>query len=189
MRTLSILSSLLLAAAAAGALPNTDWQKNNNNNNQCPPVIVSLATGIHLNIVGQVNGELATLLQLQALESTTPLNTTGFLLLKGELISSIQGGIKIREFNQAVAPANNPALPGLAQYAAAQETELGLSEGLTGSDEATLATLVGDVRAGIRLNYWNMGNVSLTCLCFPSSASFVLRCTRVRVVWEPEEFE
>lgn len=172
MHTPSILSSLLLAAAAANAQPNTDWQKNNNNN-QCPPAIISLATGIHLNIVGQVNSELATLLQLQALESTTPLNTTGFLLLKGELISSIQGGIKIREFNQAVAPADNPALPGLARYAAAQETELGLSEGLTGEDEGTLATLVGDVRAGIQLNYWNLGNVSLACLFF----SFLSRAT------------
>lgn len=173
----SYLSTGLLFASTAYA---DGWQSNS----QCPADVVALATGIHLNIVGQVNGkytrnnepyhiytclnslrtgELAEIQALQAIESASPVNETAFLIGKGELIADIEGGIKIREFNQAVAPANNPALPGLQEYATAQLTELGLSESLIGvpsHDDSILATLLSDVMAGIKLNERNLANVS-----------------------------
>ena len=82
------------------------------------------------------------------------------------LIAAVAAGIKIREFNQAVAPAGNAALPGLARYAAAQATEAGLALQLTGvpaHDADVLSTLVDDIHAGIQLNEYNLGNATLGC--------------------------
>lgn len=149
----TVLTGLLFAGSAIA-----DWP----HNNQCPPDIVALATGIHLNIVGQ-EGELNATEALQAIESASPINQTAFLIGKGELIADVMGGMNIRKFNQAIAPPNNPALPGLAKYAAAQATELALSQSLTGvpgHDDSILATLVSDIHAGIMLNMENLANVS-----------------------------
>lgn len=82
------------------------------------------------------------------------------------LEAAIAAGQRIREFNQAVAPAGNAALPGLAQYAAAQAVEAGLAASLTGEyahDEGVLATLVDDVHAGIMLNERNLANATMGC--------------------------
>ncbi|KAF1356121.1 hypothetical protein BDV97DRAFT_364914 [Delphinella strobiligena] len=156
------ISHLWTGLLFASTVCANGWQSNS----QCPADVVALATGIHLTIVGQVNGELAEIQALQAIESASQVNETAFLIGKGELIAGIEGGIKIREFNQAVAPANNPALPGLQQYVTAQLTELGLSESLTGvpsHDNPILATLLSDVMAGIKLNERNLANATEGC--------------------------
>lgn len=86
--------------------------------------------------------------------------------MKGELIAEIMGGMSIRAFNQAVAPPGNAALPGLSTYAAAQSTELGLAESLTGeptNDLPILSTIHNDVIAGTQLNEYNLGNATEGC--------------------------
>ena len=72
--------------------------------------------------------------------------------------------MNIRQFNQEIVPAGNAVIPGLAKYAAAQQTEQGLAEGLTGvpnADAAALASLKSDIMAGIQLNEMNLINVSV----------------------------
>ena len=74
--------------------------------------------------------------------------------------------MSIREFNQAIAPPGNAALPGLEIYAVAQSTELGLAESLTGvssHDLPILSTIHGDVVAGTKLNEYNLGNATEGC--------------------------
>ena len=128
----------------------------------CSQAVVALATGIHLNIQGQYaeyNGTLAVI----AVEAATPVDQNEFLLAKGELLSDIQAGMNIRLFNQQIAPAGNDAIPGLATYAAAQETEQALVEGLTGvpsEDADALDMLKSDIMAGIKLNESNLKKVS-----------------------------
>lgn len=71
--------------------------------------------------------------------------------------------MNIRLFNQQIAPAGNAALPGLAKYAAAQQTEQSLAMGLTGvpgQDAAALSSLKSDIMAGIKLNEMNLAAVS-----------------------------
>lgn len=109
--------------------------------------------------------ELNTTIALQTLEpgSFTP---SAFEILKGELIAQVMGGMSIRAFNQAVAPPGNAALSGLAIYAAAQSTELGLAESLTGvpsHDLPILSTIHGDIVAGTQLNEYNLGNATTGC--------------------------
>ncbi|KAL8404292.1 hypothetical protein RB594_009230 [Gaeumannomyces avenae] len=58
-----------------------------------------------------------------------------FAQAKQELLGHINEGIKIREENQKMAPAGNPAIPGLATVANAQKTELQQSEGLKGNKD------------------------------------------------------
>ena len=109
--------------------------------------------------------ELNTTIAIQSLESA-PFDPTTFEILKGELIAEIMGGMSIRAFNQAVAPPGNPALPGLATYASAQSTELGLAESLTGvpsHDLPILSTIHSDVVAGTQLNEYNLGNATEGC--------------------------
>lgn len=104
------------------------------------------------------------------MESASPLNQTSFLLSKGELIEAILAGIEIRKFNQAIAPVDNPALPGLTQYAMAQQTELALAMSLIGvpaHDNPILSNLSSDVQSGIQLNYRNLANVSEMVLTSP----------------------
>jgi hypothetical protein len=71
--------------------------------------------------------------------------------------------MNIRLFNQQIAPSGNAAIPGLAKYAAAQQTEQSLAEGLSGvpsEDEEALNGLKSDIMAGIQLNESNLKKVS-----------------------------
>lgn len=71
--------------------------------------------------------------------------------------------MNIRLFNQQIAPPGNAAIPGLAKYAAAQQTEQALAEGLTGvpsEDKKALESLKSDIMAGIKLNEKNLKKVS-----------------------------
>lgn len=184
--------SILLALVAAILLvaPATATK-------QCSPRVVSLATGIHLNIIGQhgeplfsppllggemqnslwpapcyhfllspslLSGELASTEKLQKIESEP--NKKGyraaFEVAKGELLSDIAGGIKIRKFNQQVIPPGNAATAGLNKYASAQLTEQKLAESLTGvphHDKSILKTLVSDIKSGTKLNEDNFAEV------------------------------
>ncbi|KAK6415834.1 hypothetical protein LTR81_010591 [Elasticomyces elasticus] len=156
-RLLPIIS-LLLATATAWGPPSSSHLP------QCSPRVISIATGIYLNIQGQ-HAELNQTISLQSLESSSFSQST-FDIQKGELIADIKGGMSIREFNQAVAPTGNAALPGLATYAAAQSTELGLAESLTGMpshDLPILVTIHSDVVAGTQLNEYNLGNATAGC--------------------------
>ncbi|KAK3048236.1 hypothetical protein LTR09_010397 [Extremus antarcticus] len=138
----------------------------------CSENVVALASGIHLNINGQwaeYNGTL----KIVDIESASPVNQTDFLIAKGELLSDIQAGMNIRLFNQQMAPPGNAAIPGLAKYAAAQQTEQALAEGLTGvpsEDKKALESLESDIMAGIKLNEKNLKKASQGCdftLSFP----------------------
>lgn len=159
----AVLTGLLFAGSAVADWPHPfQGCPDAIDSNQCPPAVVALATGIHLNIVGQ-EGELNATEALQTIEAASPVNQTNFLIGKGELLANVMAGMSIRKFNQAVAPPNNAALPGLAKYAAAQATELALAQSLTGipsHDDPILATLVSDIHAGIMLNMDNLANVS-----------------------------
>ena len=100
---------------------------------------------------------------LLTIESASPVNMTLFAAGQAVLISDIMFGMTIREYNQLIAPAGNAALPGLAKYAAAQATELGLAQSLNGipaHDAPILAMLVSDVTTGIQLNQNNTEAVS-----------------------------
>ena len=92
------------------------------------------------------------------------MDKTAFYIAKGELLSDIQAGMNIRLFNQQIAPAGNAAISGLAKYAAAQQTEQGLAQGLTGvpsEDASALSSLKSDIMAGIKLNGKNLKKVSI----------------------------
>lgn len=144
-------SLLLLTTAAAWPRPE----------HYCSEAVVALATGIHLNIVGQY-AELNGTINIVDIESSTPVNMTAFYIAKGELLSDIQAGMNIRLFNQEIAPPGNAAIPGLATYAAAELVEQALAEGLTGvpsEDAAALSSLESDITAGIKLNTNNLNNV------------------------------
>lgn len=152
MYTSQLSTLLLLGAASAWSIPKFP----------CSEQVVALATGIHLNIQGQY-AEYNGTVNIINIESASPVNQTAFYIAKGELLSDIQAGMNIRQFNQEIAPANSPALPGLAKYQAAQATEQGLAEGLTGvpsEDMAALDSLKSDIMAGIMLNEMNLKNVS-----------------------------
>ena len=74
--------------------------------------------------------------------------------------------MSIRKYNQAVAPKNNPAVPGLAKYAKAQEAELKLVQSLNGDpdhDKKILAMLVSDIKSGTMLNMENLKNATENC--------------------------
>ena len=74
--------------------------------------------------------------------------------------------MSIRKYNQAIAPKDNAANPGLAKYAKAQQMELDLAESLTGfpdHDKKVLATLVSDIHAGTMLNMENLSNATKYC--------------------------
>ena len=153
--------ALITLLPATLAWPPHQGPGSGSQSNECSQAVVALATGIHLNIVGQYaeyNGTLAVL----AVESTTPVDQEAFLLAKGELLSDIQGGMNIRLFNQQIAPPGNAAISGLAKYASAQQTEQQLAEGLTGdpsTDASALSSLKSDIMAGIKLNENNLKKV------------------------------
>jgi len=159
---LSLLPAVLLPVLTLAA-PQWGGQDHQQQQQQpCSEAVVALATGIHLNIQGQY-AEYNGTVNVLNIESASPVNQTAFYIAKGELLSDIQAGMNIRQFNQEIAPANNPAIPGLAKYQAAQATEQALAEGLTGVlsvDITALDSLKSDIMAGILLNEMNLLNVS-----------------------------
>lgn len=172
---MQLLATLGLAAVAA-ASPFPGWPHGGHGGEHgeapCSEAVVALATGIHLNIVGQY-AEYNGTLKVIEVESSTPVDQTAFEIAKGELLSDIQGGMNIRLFNQQIAPAGNAAIPGLAKYQAAQQTEQNLAMGLTGvpsEDKSALDMLKSDIMAGIKLNHKNLkavccvSRVLLLCL-------------------------
>ncbi|KAK5110785.1 hypothetical protein LTR85_000730 [Meristemomyces frigidus] len=136
--------------------------------------VTALATGIHLNIQGQYSEYNGTV-KIINIEAAAPVNQTAFYIAKGRLLSDIQEGMNLRQFNQEIAPPNNPALPGLAKYQMAQQAEQLLAEGLTGvpsEDMSALDTLKSDIMAGIMLNEMNLKNATQNCrfsLVFPNA--------------------
>lgn len=67
--------------------------------------------------------------------------------------------MNLRFFNQQIAPPNSPALPGLAKYQAAEQTEANIAAALTGNpaqDTKPLNNLKADILAGIKLNQNNL---------------------------------
>ena len=163
MHILSVTISLLISTVAA-------WPPPSHQQAPCSENFVALATGIHLNIQGQY-AEYNGTVKIIDFESTNPVDETAFYIAKGALLSDIQAGMNIRLFNQQIAPPGNAALPGLSKYAAAQETEQGLAEGLTGvpsQDKSALNSLKSDIMAGIKLNGKNLQKAS-TSWSFPSN--------------------
>lgn len=149
MKTTALITSLLFTLASATKRP-------------CSQAEVALATGIHLNIQGQY-AEYNGTLKVIDVETKQPGNLLAFSLAKGALQSDIQAGMNLRQFNQQIAPKGNPAIPGLAKYEAAQETEKTQVDGLTGiylKDKEALEKLRSEVKAGIMLNEGNLKNVS-----------------------------
>jgi hypothetical protein len=156
------LLPLTLASLLTTTLARPGWPSHPSSGS-CSEAVVALATGIHLNIQGQY-AEYNGTLNLISIESSTPVDQTAFYIAKGELLSDIQAGMNIRLFNQQIAPAGNAAISGLAKYAAAQQTEQGLAQGLTGvpsEDASALSSLKSDIMAGIKLNEKNLKKVSI----------------------------
>lgn len=155
----SIFLSALISVALSSPIDNAQAWKHLP---KCDEHVTALASGIHLNIQGQY-AEYNGTVKLLGLACEKPFDKSSYLIAKGELISDIQAGMNIRAFNQAVAPKNSPALPGLAKYQAAQQPEAAIAKGLTGNpsvDRPNLETLKGDVLQGIKLNEMNLKNVS-----------------------------
>ncbi|KAK3676800.1 hypothetical protein LTR78_003577 [Recurvomyces mirabilis] len=168
-------TSILLFLTGAYALPQWGHGYGGSGGGSQPPcsaAVVALATGIHLNIQGQY-AEYNGTVHVINIETASPVNQTAFYIAKGELLSDIQAGMNIRQFNQEIAPAGNAALPGLAKYQAAQQTEQGLAMGLTGvlgQDQSALSSLKSDIMAGIKLNENNLQSAVQGCelgLVFP----------------------
>ncbi|KAF2161737.1 hypothetical protein M409DRAFT_27794 [Zasmidium cellare ATCC 36951] len=153
----TIISSLALLTTAASAisLPNSNfgWKR------PCSQAEVALATGIHLNIQGQYSEYNGTLKTEQVEQAHPSGPTPDFYLAKGMLQSDIQEGMNLRLFNQQIAPPGNPAIPGLAQYETAQQTEKNQVNGLTGTyatDKPTFDMLKTEIMNGIQLNENNL---------------------------------
>lgn len=155
MKSATILASLLFGLASA-------WKR------PCTPAEIALATGIHLNIQGQYSEYNGTL-KIIEVETKQAGNETAFKLAQGMLQSDVQAGMNLRLFNQQIAPKGNPAIPGLAEYQAAEETEKDIADSLTGcyeDDKEMLDSLKTDILNGITLNEENLANVS--CLVLSS---------------------
>lgn len=153
-------------------------------NSACSQAVIALATGIHLNIEGQY-GEYNATLNVIAVESSTPVNMEAFYIAKGELMANVQAGMNLRLFNQQIAPPGNAAIPGLAKYQAAEETEKALAAGLTGNpatDKAALDSLKSDIMAGIKLNENNLADVSLMLTIMNDVVlMMIIGCRRLRL--------
>jgi hypothetical protein len=89
-------------------------------------------------------------------------------------------GITIRQNNQKIAPAGNPALPGLATVAMAQMAELNLTMGLAvpssgqidvAAANTSVEALKGDFKGGIMQNMKNLAAVSRPCSWFEGRIS------------------
>lgn len=149
MKPTTLFTSILFTLTSAAKRP-------------CTQAEIALATGIHLNIQGQYaeyNGTISVI----DVETRQPGDLLAFSRAKGFLQSDIQAGMNLRLFNQQIAPEGNPAIPGLKQYEAAQETEKGEADCLTGTyseDKDALDKLKSNIMAGIKLNEMNLANVS-----------------------------
>lgn len=119
-----------------------------------------LAMGINTNIADQ-QMELQAVGNVQkALQAN---DANAFAQAKATLLQFVQNGIAIRQANQQIAPAGNPAIAGLDVVANAQLTELGLANNLTGNaatDNAILQELTKDFTGGIEQNKKNAAAVS-----------------------------
>jgi hypothetical protein len=127
----------------------------------CSPEVTALASGISANIADQ-NNEVAAVSSLGQMLTESPVDATLFAAGQASLLSFVQKGISIRENNQKIAPAGNPAIPGLATVATAQLTELNLTMSLgvggvnVARDNKTVTDLLGDFKGGIVQNMKNL---------------------------------
>ena len=126
---------------------------------------MALASGIQENIADQ-NNELNTVIAMGSILSQNPVDGTLFGATQASLMGFVTKGIAIRQNNQKIAPAGNPAIAGLAIVANAQMTELNLTISLgvggvnVARDNATVNKLKGDFAGGITQNMKNLAAVS-----------------------------
>jgi hypothetical protein len=139
---------------------------------------MALASGIQDNIADQ-NNELNTVTAMGSILSQNPVDSTLFGAAQSSLMGFVTKGIAIRQNNQKIAPAGNPAIPGLATVAMAQMAELNLTMSLgsggvnVARDNATVTMLKGDFAGGIVQNMKNLAAVS----CPLQTRVFVFRTT------------
>jgi hypothetical protein len=94
-----------------------------------------------------------------------PVPTNKFPIAQASLLNFVQKGIAIRQNNQKIGPANNPAIAGLATVANAQRTELQLTislgqGGVDVSREHKTVEELKDFSVGI---VQNMKNLAAAC--------------------------
>ncbi|EME89261.1 uncharacterized protein MYCFIDRAFT_201852 [Pseudocercospora fijiensis CIRAD86] len=168
---LTLISAAILGTSTAISLPAAPQPYGEIKRRACTQGEIALAAGIHLNINAQY-AEYNGTVKVDQVESSKG-TAAEFDNAKGQLQSDIQTGMNIRLFNQQIAPAGNPAIPGLTEYAAAQETEKAQVAGLTGNyavDKPVLAKLKDEITQGIQLNKDNLAAAISQCdftLVFP----------------------
>lgn len=163
----STLSNVNAAAAPAPISEAT----NSSTTTTCSPAVAALAQGIKDNIAVQ-NNEVASVSALGAMLNEDPVDPTLFAAGQASLMGFVKQGIAVRQNNQQIAPAGNPANPGIAMVAMAQMTELNLTMGLgmggvsVARDNTTVMMLLGDFKGGIAQNGKNLQAVSTDiCRC------------------------
>ncbi|CAK4031649.1 Hypothetical predicted protein [Lecanosticta acicola] len=170
----ALAASILLGSAlAAPGYWEGQWEGKPEGKRPCSQAEVALATGIHLNINGQYAEYNGTEKVEQAEQAHPSGPNADIYKAIGMLQSDVQAGMNIRLFNQQIAPPGNPAIPGLAQYAAAEETEKAQAGNLTGTyaiDEPVFTMLKQEILKGIALNEANLKAAISECdftLVFP----------------------
>ncbi|KAH8773333.1 hypothetical protein BGZ57DRAFT_408169 [Hyaloscypha finlandica] len=144
----------------------------------CSQAVLALAAGIQANIADQDN-ELATVTALGNVLAQDPMDLTLYAATQASLLGFVQKGIQIREQNQKIAPAGNAAIAGLATVAMAQMAELSLTMSLAlaanGTDvvkaNATVETLKGDFKGGIKQNMMNLAAATANCTMSAATGS------------------
>lgn len=172
MKSTAVATFVLFGIASAASLPGQPSY--GSKKRACCPAEIALATGIHLNINGQYS-EFNTTQKIEDAEKAHPDGpSTQIYELIGQLQANVQGGQNLRLFSQQIAPAGNPAIPGLAMYAAAEETEKAQANtalnGNCAHDKATLELLKQEITKGIALNQANLKAAVSECdfnLVFP----------------------
>ncbi|KAG7141886.1 hypothetical protein HYQ45_001623 [Verticillium longisporum] len=138
---------------------------------------VLLAEGIKLNIDDQNNEVLSLTAVSNALNAN---DAAAFQAAKTDLLGFVNSGIEMRKMNQAIAPAGNKAISGLAIVANAQTEELNLSNSLSGdpankaADLKTVDKLKADFAGGIKQNMQNMADALSGCGGMPPPDVFNL---------------
>ncbi|KAH7350048.1 hypothetical protein B0T11DRAFT_343205 [Plectosphaerella cucumerina] len=148
-------------AAAPGAVPGTVPGQgaplpSAADTPQCASAKI-LAQSIGVNILIQMQEQIRTTQVMMTL-MTNPVNPQQFEAAKANLLSAVNDGIGLREANQLITPAGNPATEGIAVVANAQLTELRKSSSLTGNpatDMPVLQSLQQDFAGGIMQNQKN----------------------------------